>query len=158
MKMMGILIMGLLKGTYVNIPFVLRKDYYYSQQNNNIYFIYYFLCHCIDYSEDGKVVGVLIANKTDLDDRRRRVSPKVGHELATQLGLVYFECSAKDFQGMFFSLLMNDIQKIVNTRGKINTNVIHRNHLFLGVENPFYYLANEWHKTRTSQLTEITRR
>ena len=113
MKMMGILIMGLLKGTYVNIPFLLRKDYYYSQQNNNIYFIYYFLCHCIDYSEDGKVVGVLIANKTDLDDRRRRVSPKVGHELATQLGLVYFECSAKDFQGMFFSLLMNDIQKIV---------------------------------------------
>ena len=46
-----------------------------------------------------KLIGVLIANKTDLDDRRRRVSPKVGHELATQLGLVYFECSAKDFQG-----------------------------------------------------------
>ena len=52
---------------------------------------------------------VLIANKTDLDDRRRRVSPKVGHELATQLGLVYFECSAKDFQGMLFSHLMNNI-------------------------------------------------
>ena len=46
-----------------------------------------------------KVIGVLIANKTDLDDRRRRVSPKLGHELATQLGLVYFEGSAKDFQG-----------------------------------------------------------
>ena len=50
---------------------------------------------------NGKLFGVLIANKTDLDDRRRRVSPKVGHELATQLGLVYFECSAKDFQGKF---------------------------------------------------------
>ena len=47
-----------------------------------------------------KMVGVLIANKTDLDDRRRRVSPKLGHELATQLGLVYFEGSAKDFQGI----------------------------------------------------------
>ena len=113
-----------------------------------IYILIINFCHCIDYSGDGKAVGVLIANKTDLDDRRRRVSPKVGHELATQLGLVYFECSAKDFQGMFFSLLMNDIQKIYSW--KINTNVIHRNHLFLGVENPFYYLANEWHKTRTS--------
>ena len=75
---------------------------------NNIYFNYHFF-HYIDNSGDGKAVGVLIANKTDLDDRRRRVSPKVGHELATQLGLVYFECSAKDFQGVFLSRLMNDI-------------------------------------------------
>ena len=66
-------------------------------------------CHCFYYSGDGKAVGVLIANKTDLDDRRRRVSPKVGHELATQLGLVYFECSAKDFQGMFLSFQMNNM-------------------------------------------------
>ena len=61
--------------------------------------------YCINLSNKpatSKLIGVLIANKTDLDDRRRRVSPKVGHELATQLGLVYFECSAKDFQGMFF--------------------------------------------------------
>ena len=86
-----------------------------SKQNKNICFNYQF-CHFINYSGDGKAVGVLIANKTDLDDRRRRVSPKVGHELATQLGLVYFECSAKDFQGMFFSRLMNDIQKIVMFR------------------------------------------
>ena len=67
---------------------------------------------------------MLIANKTDLDDRRRRVSPKVGHELATQLGLVYFECSAKDFQGMFFSLLMNDIQKIVLVEKSIQMSYI----------------------------------
>ena len=119
MKMMGIIVMGLLNGKYVNITFVLSK--YYSQQNNNIQFNYHFLCQCIDYSEDGKAVGVLIANKTDLDDRRRRVSPKVGHELATQLGLVYFECSAKDFQGMISSFLMSNIQKMVkyfNTHNK----------------------------------------
>ena len=59
----------------------------------------YFIPICSNKTGTNKLIGVLIANKTDLDDRRRRVSPKVGHELATQLGLVYFECSAKDFQG-----------------------------------------------------------
>ena len=78
-----------------------------------IYILIINFCHCIDYSGDGKAVGVLIANKTDLDDRRRRVSPKVGHELATQLGLVYFECSAKDFQGMLSSFLISNISKMV---------------------------------------------
>ena len=56
--------------------------------------------------------GVLLANKTDLSDRRM-VSPKVASELAQQLGLMYFECSCKDYSG---------------------------------VEEPFYYLANEYHK------------
>ena len=62
--------------------------------------------------EEKKLVGVLLANKTDLTERRM-VSPKVGSELAGQLGLMYFECSAKDYTG---------------------------------VEDPFYYLANEYHK------------
>ena len=38
---------------------------------------------------------------------------KVASELAQQLGLMYFECSCKDYSG---------------------------------VEEPFYYLANEYHK------------
>lgn len=63
-------------------------------------------------NDNVKYAGVLVANKTDLEDRRV-VSPKVGAEVAQQLGLLYFECSAKDFKD---------------------------------VENPFYYLANEWHK------------
>ena len=62
--------------------------------------------------EDKKLTGVLLANKTDLKERRV-VSPKVGSELAQQLGLMYFECSCKDY---------------------------------VGVEDPFYYLANEYHK------------
>ena len=47
-----------------------------------------------------KITGVLIANKTDLDETRRRVSPKMGHETATNLGLTYFECSAKEPKGI----------------------------------------------------------
>ena len=46
------------------------------------------------------------------------VSPKVGSELAQQLGLMYFECSSKDYSG---------------------------------VEDPFYYLANEYHKMYQEQ-------
>ncbi len=68
-----------------------------------------------------KMTGVLVANKTDLEDRRI-ISPKVGAELAHQLGLLYFECSAKDFKD---------------------------------VENPFYYLANEWHKIFSESAEKI---
>ena len=64
----------------------------------------------------GKVPGVLIASKTELDETRRRVSPKMGHETANNLGMTYFECSAKEHQG---------------------------------VDEPFYFLANEWHKQNT---------
>lgn len=39
------------------------------------------------------LTGVLVANKTDLD-QRRVVSPKQGKELALSKGLGYFECSA----------------------------------------------------------------
>ena len=31
---------------------------------------------------------------------RRVISPKVGSELAQQLGLMYFECSCKDYTGV----------------------------------------------------------
>ena len=54
-----------------------------------------------------KLTGVLIANKTDLEDRRI-ISPKVGAELAQQLGLLYFECSAKDFKDSYLWLLQVD--------------------------------------------------
>lgn len=56
--------------------------------------------------------GIVLANKTDLQDRRV-VSPKSGQDLAKTLKFQYFECSAKEMQG---------------------------------VEEPFFYLANEWHK------------
>ena len=39
------------------------------------------------------VTGVLVANKTDLD-QRRVISPKAGMEFAESNGLKYFECSA----------------------------------------------------------------
>ena len=58
---------------------------------------------------------MLIANKTELVETRGRISPKMGHDAATTLGLTYFECSAKDHKG---------------------------------VDEPFYFLANEWHKIR----------
>jgi len=54
------------------------------------------------------------------------VSPKVGSELAQQLGLMYFECSAKTFAG---------------------------------VDNPFYYLANEWytiHQEKADRMSELS--
>ena len=72
-------------------------------------------------NNNSKLNGVLIANKADLEDRRV-VSPKVGADLAGQLGLMYFECSAKDNKD---------------------------------VENPFYFLASEWHKIYTESTERI---
>ena len=50
-------------------------------------------------SSSGKLKGVLLATKTDLAERRR-VSPKAGQDMATSLGLQYFECSSKDHVGV----------------------------------------------------------
>ena len=41
-------------------------------------------------NNNAKLTGVLLANKTDLQDRRI-ISPKLGTDLAGQLGLMYFE-------------------------------------------------------------------
>ncbi len=72
-------------------------------------------------TEGRRLTGVLLANKTDLTNRRV-VSPKMGSELAQQLGLMYFECSCKDY---------------------------------VGVEEPFYYLANEFHKLHAESAEGI---
>ena len=64
---------------------------------------------------------VLLANKADLTERRV-VPPKIGLDMATQLQLQYFECSAKDHTG---------------------------------VEEPFFYLANEWHKLHTDMASNM---
>ena len=69
----------------------------------------------------GKVPGVLVATKADLRDRRT-VSPKSGSDMASQLGMQYFECSSKDHEG---------------------------------VEEPFFYLANEWHKPLKSAMLQF---
>lgn len=73
-------------------------------------------------NNNAKLTGVLIANKIDLEDRRI-ISPKLGSDLANQLGLMYFECSAKEFKD---------------------------------VENPFYFIANEWHKMYTESTDKIS--
>ncbi|XP_059089808.1 intraflagellar transport protein 27 homolog [Tigriopus californicus] len=70
---------------------------------------------------DRKLMGVLIANKSDLGDRRV-VPPKAGSDLAQQLGLLYFECSNKDYSG---------------------------------VEEPFFYLASEYHKQFEEKSDQI---
>lgn len=74
-------------------------------------------------SGNKSLTGVLLANKTDLANRRR-ISPKVGSELAQQLGFMYFEGSCKEYKG---------------------------------VEEPFYYLANEWHKQHVEKSESMAR-
>lgn len=49
--------------------------------------------------DDSDMFGVLIGNKTDLTDRRK-ISTRQGKELAQQLGLEYFECSALKSDGV----------------------------------------------------------
>ncbi|XP_059177916.1 intraflagellar transport protein 27 homolog [Physella acuta] len=60
-----------------------------------------------------KIPGVLIANKTDLD-QRRVISPKVGKEFALSNKLEYFECSAKEMQNVDtpFFYLANEFHKL----------------------------------------------
>jgi len=41
----------------------------------------------------------LIGNKIDLE-KRRRISPEEGKALAEENSLRYFECSAKDYEGV----------------------------------------------------------
>lgn len=50
-------------------------------------------CKMVRKIVDGKLPGVLIGNKIDLD-ARRKISSKEGKESAKSLGLKYFECSA----------------------------------------------------------------
>ncbi|XP_064615765.1 intraflagellar transport protein 27 homolog [Liolophura sinensis] len=58
-------------------------------------------------------VGVLLANKIDLD-QRRVISPKAGKELADSNGLEYFECSAKEMENVdsAFYYLANEYYKL----------------------------------------------
>ena len=72
-------------------------------------------------SEAKTFPGVLLANKSDLTERRV-VPPKIGLDMATQLQMQYFECSAKDHTG---------------------------------VEEPFFYLANEWHKLHAEEASNM---
>ncbi|XP_023340899.1 intraflagellar transport protein 27 homolog isoform X2 [Eurytemora carolleeae] len=68
--------------------------------------------HIKELNKDKSLSGVVLANKIDLTERRQ-VPAKTGAELASGYGLLYFECSAKSYQG---------------------------------IEEPCFYLANEWHK------------
>ncbi|GFO28636.1 intraflagellar transport protein 27 homolog [Plakobranchus ocellatus] len=66
---------------------------------------------------DIQVPGALVANKTDLD-QRRVISPKVGKELALSNKLEYFECSAKEMQNVDtpFFYLANEFHKLYQER------------------------------------------
>ncbi|KDR10846.1 intraflagellar transport protein 27 homolog [Zootermopsis nevadensis] len=61
--------------------------------------------------------GVLFGNKTDLVDRRV-VSPKTGSTMAEKLGLMYFEGSAKENQGIEepFFLLAHEWHKLYSEK------------------------------------------
>lgn len=72
-------------------------------------------------SQGETVKGVLFANKTDLP-ARRVVSPKMGRDVAQRLGLLYFEGSAKEQEG---------------------------------IEEPFFFLVNEWFKTYTDKTQAL---
>mmetsp|Transcript_29874 Transcript_29874/g.41278 ORF Transcript_29874/g.41278 Transcript_29874/m.41278 type:complete len:185 (+) Transcript_29874:14-568(+) len=47
--------------------------------------------------DSDKVPVVVVANKCDLGDRRRRVSREEGQAFCQEYNLPFFECSAKDF-------------------------------------------------------------
>ncbi len=58
------------------------------------------------------------------------MSPKVGSELAQQLGLMYFECSAKTFQGVdnpFYYLVTfkKNFIKIINNLFDLGSSIQH---------------------------------
>lgn len=64
----------------------------------------------------GALPGVLIGNKGDLTDRQV-VSSEMGQELAEQLHLNFFECSAKDMRNIdapFHTLAKDFYDRIVN--------------------------------------------
>ncbi|KAK3091502.1 hypothetical protein FSP39_020289 [Pinctada imbricata] len=67
-----------------------------------------------------KLPGVVVANKTDLDERRI-ISPKAGMEFAESNGLKYFECSAKEMQNVdaAFYYLANEFYKLYQEKVEI---------------------------------------
>ncbi|XP_067932288.1 intraflagellar transport protein 27 homolog [Watersipora subatra] len=71
------------------------------------------------------VPGVLVANKVDLTDRRV-VSPKSGELLAQQLGLEYFEVSAKDSKNVEapFQHLANEFYKLYKERVEFTSSLV----------------------------------
>ncbi|KAL8579387.1 hypothetical protein ACOMHN_026752 [Nucella lapillus] len=71
------------------------------------------------------IPGVLIANKTDLD-QRRVISPKEGKEVAMKNGLEYFECSAKEMQNVdlpFFKLA-HEFHKLYQDRLQMFSSIV----------------------------------
>uniref|UniRef100_H2XNP6 Intraflagellar transport protein 27 homolog n=2 Tax=Ciona intestinalis TaxID=7719 RepID=H2XNP6_CIOIN len=66
------------------------------------------------FSEPGKSIpGVVIGNKGDLKDRRE-VEANEGNAFAVKHGLVFFECSAKQYEGIdvVFKHLANEVHQL----------------------------------------------
>ena len=100
--------------------------------------------------------------QADLGDRRV-VSPKAGSEMAAALGLQYFESSAKDQTGVEVRSLRTEQMKdgrspqkwckhaiLMRIRPVCSFHLIHPN-----VQEPFFYLANEWHKVHGEQAASM---
>ena len=68
---------------------------------------------------DERVTIILVANKID-DEENREVSKEEGEEIASNLGLPFFECSAKS--GVNINYTFNELVKtIVEISGKMST-------------------------------------
>ena len=106
---------------------------------------YILFCLCLS-------VEKLISCQADLSDRRV-VSPKAGAELAASLGLQYFESSAKDQTGVEVKILQSPSQfsafyfDIFWPAPILKSWIVH--------QEPFFYLANEWHKLHGEQAAAM---
>lgn len=89
---------------------------------------------------DSKPVCALVANKADLVDSRL-VSRKQGKELAKQLGLPFFECSAKTGDGIG-DLLQYMADELVAKVESVQTPMPRREKTGLLENSPFRVEAN----------------
>lgn len=62
------------------------------------------ICKYYPYIGKYNILGILIANKIDLTDRQV-VTSEMGHKLADQLHLKYFECSAVSIRFLKINIL-----------------------------------------------------
>ena len=99
--------------------------------------------------------------QADLGDRRV-VSPKAGSEMAAALGLQYFESSAKDQTGVevrsprhLTEQSWTKPSKVVQACHPDENQISDQFLIHPNVQEPFFYLANEWHKVHGEQAASM---